>query len=140
MDTEYDQQATLTDFSKRCNCKKARCLKLYCVCFAAGKLMPLCGRQRYTSLHCGLLSSSGVQLRLNCELIHNTCARCVRAPSTAGVYCNNCACRDCKNSLSCQNVVMFERQKILQRSPRAFAPKASKMHNNCSLPPWPALG
>lgn len=22
--------------AKRCNCKKARCLKLYCVCFAAG--------------------------------------------------------------------------------------------------------
>lgn len=22
--------------SKRCACKKARCLKLYCVCFAAG--------------------------------------------------------------------------------------------------------
>lgn len=22
---------------KRCNCKKAKCLKLYCVCFAAGK-------------------------------------------------------------------------------------------------------
>jgi hypothetical protein len=21
---------------KRCNCKKAKCLKLYCVCFAAG--------------------------------------------------------------------------------------------------------
>lgn len=24
---------------KRCNCKKAKCLKLYCVCFAAGKLI-----------------------------------------------------------------------------------------------------
>jgi hypothetical protein len=22
---------------KRCNCKKAKCLKLYCVCFAAGR-------------------------------------------------------------------------------------------------------
>jgi len=25
--------------SKRCACKKARCLKLYCVCFAAGGLL-----------------------------------------------------------------------------------------------------
>lgn len=24
---------------KRCNCKKAKCLKLYCVCFAAGKTL-----------------------------------------------------------------------------------------------------
>jgi hypothetical protein len=23
---------------KRCNCKKAKCLKLYCVCFAAGMM------------------------------------------------------------------------------------------------------
>jgi hypothetical protein len=23
---------------KRCNCKKAKCLKLYCVCFAAGEI------------------------------------------------------------------------------------------------------
>lgn len=25
---------------KRCNCKKAKCLKLYCVCFSAGALSP----------------------------------------------------------------------------------------------------
>ena len=41
-DMGYDQDqdfgyASLAGGTKRCNCKKARCLKLYCVCFAAGK-------------------------------------------------------------------------------------------------------
>lgn len=27
--------------SRQCNCKKAKCLKLYCVCFAAGALQDI---------------------------------------------------------------------------------------------------
>ena len=27
---------------KRCNCKKNKCLKLYCVCFSAGTEGPCC--------------------------------------------------------------------------------------------------
>ncbi|KAL6763700.1 hypothetical protein V8C86DRAFT_3129502, partial [Haematococcus lacustris] len=63
---------------KRCNCKKAKCLKLYCVCFGQG------------------------------------------------VFCDGCACRDCCNTVNNEKEVYFERQRILQRSPRAFAPKVEQ--------------
>ena len=42
---------------------------------------------------------------------------------SAGVYCSGCACLDCLNTLASQDAVMQERQRILQRSPRAFDPK-----------------
>jgi hypothetical protein len=32
---------------KRCNCKKAKCLKLYCVCFAAGEISCLLSKKMH---------------------------------------------------------------------------------------------
>ncbi|GIL73863.1 hypothetical protein Vretifemale_3976 [Volvox reticuliferus] len=60
---------------KRCNCKKARCLKLYCVCFSAG------------------------------------------------LYCGDCACRECLNTPENEEEVLAERSRKLAASPGAFAPK-----------------
>lgn len=43
----------------------------------------------------------------------------------AGVYCNGCNCKGCTNTPEHQEVVMQERQRVLQRSPHAFQAKAS---------------
>ncbi|PNH10932.1 Protein tesmin/TSO1-like CXC 2 [Tetrabaena socialis] len=77
-DEDYQEDAAPAAGSKRCNCKKARCLKLYCVCFAAG------------------------------------------------VYCSSCACVECLNTLGTQELVLKERNKKLQQSPWAFAPKVEQ--------------
>jgi hypothetical protein len=48
----------------------------------------------------------------------------VAAPlAPAGVYCQNCNCLDCSNVPEKSELVMAERQRVLQREPMAFTTK-----------------
>lgn len=61
--------------SKKCNCKKSKCLKLYCECFAAG------------------------------------------------IFCKDCSCQQCQNTVENSSVVEKTREQIELRNPNAFASK-----------------
>ncbi|GFR51264.1 hypothetical protein Agub_g13572, partial [Astrephomene gubernaculifera] len=66
------------------------------------------------------VAAAGVK-RCNCKK-----ARCLKLYCvcfSAGVYCSNCACRECLNTLENQHLVLTERSKKLAASPGAFAPK-----------------
>ncbi len=60
---------------KKCNCKKSKCLKLYCECFAAG------------------------------------------------IFCKDCSCQQCQNTVENSAVVEKTREQIQLRNPSAFASK-----------------
>ena len=58
----------------------------------------------------------------------------------SGVFCSECACKECLNTVRHQRTVMSERQKVMMRSPNAFAPKVwshgGRSHPECGgLPP-----
>lgn len=57
---------------------------------------------------------------LSAVITHTTCVL-----GAAGVYCSGCTCKDCVNVPEQAACVMQERQKILQRSPRAFSSKVA---------------
>ncbi|KAL0044548.1 hypothetical protein WJX82_000363 [Trebouxia sp. C0006] len=74
---------------RKCTCKKSRCLKLYCECFAAG------------------------------------------------VFCDNCLCTSCCNTLEATSLVQEAKKNIIKARPSAFDPKvidATQQHSkgcNC---------
>ncbi|DBB01925.1 hypothetical protein WJX77_005673 [Trebouxia sp. C0004] len=74
---------------RKCTCKKSRCLKLYCECFAAG------------------------------------------------VFCDNCMCINCCNTLEAVSMVHEAKKNIIKARPSAFEPKvinATQQHSkgcNC---------
>eukprot|EP00798_Chlamydomonas_sp_ICE-L_P026044 gene26044-11742_t len=63
----------------------------------------------------------GGSRRCNCKKAK--CLKLYCVCFAAGLYCSGCPCRDCQNTLVYSDVVQAERQKILERSPNAFAPK-----------------
>ncbi|KAG2486536.1 hypothetical protein HYH03_014837 [Edaphochlamys debaryana] len=95
--------AVATASQKRCNCKKARCLKLYCVCFAAGVYCSSCAcRDCLNSLETADL----VEQKAEGELAHKKGCRCRRSRCVkkycecfdARVFCSgSCRCESCLN-------------------------------------------
>lgn len=58
------------------------------------------------------------------------CQPCVRPRSTccyglAGVFCNDCSCVDCCNTVAAVGHVQMARQNIIKSRPGAFDPKVS---------------
>lgn len=70
-----------------------------------------------------------MQKKCNCRK-----ARCLKLYCvcfSAGTFCEGCACQDCVNIPRHKDLVFVERNKILQRSPRAFAPKVRIPSASC---------
>ena len=112
----------------RCNCRKSRCLKLYCECFKAGRD---CGAH----CRCTDCANSGAdrelvaQARAKTTVRTRTCCTCPRSGCTrrycecfkAGVGCgDDCQCRNCVNPHGSR--VERERLQWLRLHKRAFPP------------------
>lgn len=78
-----------------CQCKKSRCLKKYCDCFAAGKACgALCGCQ-----DCHNFSDTAIKAKPDfCSCSRNGCATGYCVCRAAGRSCGHkCRCTGCKN-------------------------------------------
>jgi hypothetical protein len=111
--------------SKKCNCKRSRCLKLYCECFAAGAVCDGCSCQncQNTLDHADLISATRQQIQARnplafadeiedgapgagdgrhkkgCSCRKSVCLQKYCQCFQAGVLCQECCkCEGCKNN------------------------------------------
>ncbi|XP_051184579.1 uncharacterized protein [Lolium perenne] len=140
-DRKKKRRADDGDGCRTCSCKKSRCLKLYCVCFASGShCSELCGCEPCYNkpVHGVPRNAPGLPLQVvrPAEVGQDTAEQLIRSPmdifrrkctckksSCLKKYCDcyqggagcsiNCKCDDCKNPYGRKVGVIMDSQSIL---------------------------
>jgi hypothetical protein len=108
---------------RKCSCKHSKCVKLYCVCWAAGAC-PASGSLLSPDLSACLNSQSLSTHTLSLPLsLFPTSHSCLCCPLYAGLQCNNCLCRDCFNTPENAEFLKAEQARTVARNPSAFTTK-----------------
>lgn len=103
-----------------CNCKRSMCLKMYCDCFAAGRMAGLSVGVGWNV--CPVLSCPCIALASPCSALPIT--HLTARPPTAGGYCApSCTCLSCSNTPAEFEAVQAAREIVLAKNPRAFEVK-----------------
>ncbi|KAK7384740.1 hypothetical protein VNO78_30441 [Psophocarpus tetragonolobus] len=109
---------------KHCNCKKSKCVKLYCECFVAGNYcIDLCGCQDCTNRLEYAETVTETKQQIESRNADAFTPKVISSNNMANVGCSSaCRCEECKNSYGKrEDYVAYERTSSTERMSSSVA-------------------